>query len=131
MSPDRPLPLVGALAVAALLCNCGSSSPAANANTITIANYLYSPSNLSVKAGATVTVVNDDGTQHSVTSQTAFGNFVLGAVSGVQFDTTPFTNTTTFSISASAPAGTVVPYFCTVHKGTMGMGQGQITIAAP
>ena len=129
MSPNRPLPFLGVLAAAALLCNCGSSSPAAN--TITIANYLFNPSNLSVTAGATVTVVNEDGTQHSVTSQTAFGNYVLGAVNAVQFDTMPFVGTTTFGISAAAQAGTVVPYFCTVHKGTMGMGQGQITIAAP
>jgi len=134
VSPNRPLyifsVLANLLAIAAVLSNCGGSSTPA-ANTITISNYTYSPSNLSVTPGTTVTVVNQDGTNHSLTSQSALGSYTAGAVNGVQFDTGPFTGTASFTISSTAQVGSVIPYFCTVHKGTMGMGQGQITIVAP
>ena len=118
------------LCVGVLLSNCGSS-PSNSANTITIANYTYTPSNLSVPAGTTVTVVNRDGTNHSLTSQSALGNYTPGAVNSVQFDTGPFAGTANFTISSTAQVGTVIPYFCTVHKATMGMGQGQITVTGP
>ena len=131
LSVYRSLYVLSVLAVAAFSVNCGSSSSTPAANTITISSFLYSPTNLSVQPGATVTVVNADGTQHSVTSQTAMGAFTAGAVNNVQFDTGAFTGTKTFTISATATVGTVIPYFCIVHLGTMGMGQGQITIVAP
>jgi plastocyanin len=98
------------------------------APTITIQNFAYSPSNLDVSPGDTVAVVNHDAVSHSVTSQSATGNFTPGAVSGVQFDTGVFAAnaTATFTIPASAPANTVVPYYCSVHL--QGMGQGTVTI---
>ncbi|MGO9063570.1 MAG: plastocyanin/azurin family copper-binding protein [Myxococcaceae bacterium] len=130
MSLHRPLRLLVVLAASAFLWTCGSSSTPA-LNTITISNYTYSPSNLSVQPGTTVTVINADGTDHSVTSQTALSTYAPGAVDNVQFDTGPFVGRTTFTISSTAQAGTVIPYYCSVHKGTMGMGQGQITIVAP
>ncbi|MGO9829697.1 MAG: hypothetical protein ACLPJH_06115 [Myxococcaceae bacterium] len=130
MSLPRPVRHVVVLAATAFLWTCGSSSTP-SANTITIANYTYSPSNLLVQPGATVTVVNADGTDHSLTSQSAMNMYTPGAVNNVQFDTGPFVGTTTFTISSTAQVGTVIPYFCTVHKATMGMGQGQIAIIAP
>ena len=98
------------------------------APTITIQNNAYSPSNLDVSPGDTVTVINQDAVPHSVTSQSATGNFTPGAVNGVAFDTGVFAAnaTATFTIPASAPANTVVPYYCTVHL--QGMGQGTVTI---
>ena len=100
------------------------------ANTIVISNYEYNPTNLSVKPGTTVTVINEDsGTQHSVTSESVAGAYTPGVVNGVQFDTGAFTGTTTFTIPSTATAGTVIPYFCTVHLSMMG--PGQITIVAP
>jgi plastocyanin len=101
-------------------------APAAAA-TITIQNNAFSPLNLTVAAGATVTVMNMDTVQHSVTSETAKGNFQPGAVNGVSFDTGNFTaGTQTFTITASATAGTVVPYYCRVH--TSSMTEGTLTI---
>jgi plastocyanin len=114
----------------ALACHCGSSTPLP-ANTIAISNFQYSPTNLSVTPGTTVTVENRDPMQHSLTSETQFGMYVAGAVANVSFDTGAFEGANaSFVIPSSATPGTVIPYFCTVHTNTMGMGQGQITIVA-
>ncbi len=95
--------------------------------TITIQNFAFSPSNLAVPAGATVNVVNKDSAPHSVTSESTVGNFTPGGVNGVSFDTGTFTaGTRTFTISQSAPSGTVVPYYCAVHLSAMP--QGTVTI---
>jgi plastocyanin len=95
--------------------------------TITIQNFAYSPSNLDVPPGATVTVVNRDSVAHSVTSESALGNFTPGGVNGVSFDTGNFAaGTRSFTIPPSAPMGTVVPYYCVPH--TSGMPQGTVTI---
>jgi plastocyanin len=100
----------------------------AAAPTITIQNFAFSPSNLDVAPGDTVTVMNMDTAPHSVTSESATGNFTLGAVSGVQFDTGILNAgaSGTFTIPASAPANTVLPYFCKVHW--QNMPQGTVTI---
>jgi plastocyanin len=116
------------LVVAVIAARCGGAQTPAGP-TITISSYAYSPSNLSVKAGTTVTVVNQDSVAHTLTSQSTASSYQPGAVNGVQFDTGSFTGTTTFTIPAAAPTGTVIPYYCTVH-GRM-MGTGQITIASP
>jgi plastocyanin len=119
-----------ALAVLAVGCSCGNSgSSNNNPNTITIQSFAYSPANLSVKPGATITVVNRDTDKHSVTSTTSDTSFTPGEMNGVSFDTGAFNGTTSFTISASAAPGTVVPYFCVPH-GSM-MGHGTITIVAP
>lgn len=101
----------------------------AGAFTITISNFTFSPTNLTVPPCATVTVVNKDSVTHSVTSQSAPGKFTFGSVAGVSFDTGPFTGTKTFTIPGNAPDGTVVPYFCTVHRQGMA-NSAQITISA-
>jgi len=97
--------------------------------TVTIANFAFSPANLSVPAGATVTVTNLDGESHTVTSESAPGTFTPGAVNGVSFDTGPIPpgGTATFTIPANAPPGTVIPYFCTLHLQTMA-NTGLITV---
>jgi plastocyanin len=123
------LPLA-ALAALMVGCSCGDSgSSKSNPNTITIQSFAYSPANLSVKPGTTITVVNRDSDQHSVTSTTSDTSFTPGAVKGVSFDTGSFNGTTTFTLSASAPPGTVVSYFCVSH-GSM-MGHGTITVVSP
>ena len=63
--------------------------------------------------------VQTDGTEHSVTSQAAAGSFTPGSVAGVSFDTGIFAGMATFTIPASAPVGTVVPYYCRVHTSMM------------
>jgi plastocyanin len=111
----------------------GSSSPASpqqgSGFFITIKNMAFSPVDLRVPPGATVTVVNQDGsTQHSVTSEAAANDFTPGGVSSITFDTGAFTGTKTFTIPPTAATSTVVPYYCTVHKGTMTTPNGSITI---
>jgi plastocyanin len=88
----------------------------------------FSPLNLHVPAGATVSVVNKDGIQHSVTSETAANMFTPGSVGGIQFDTGLFTSTASFTIPANAATGTVVPYYCKNHTNTMATPTGTITI---
>jgi plastocyanin len=126
---------------AALLAACGSSGSGGGGTTttqgtgggsgftITIQNMAFSPQQLAVPPGATVTVMNQDGaTPHSVTSETADGAFTPGSVGGVQFDTGPFTGQRTFTIPANAQASTVIPFYCTVHKGAMATPNGSIRI---
>jgi len=131
----------------ALAAACGGTSPsggppaapAGGASTpsyvVTIENLAYSPTDLSVPPGATVTVVNADGMLHSVTSESAPGAFRPGAVGGVAFDTGEFASgSRSFTIPASAPGGTVIPYFCTFHRAAMSTPNGTLTVtnnAAP
>jgi plastocyanin len=139
-----------ALTLAGVLAACGGSSsnpmaptptttvtptptPTATptaAATITIQAFTWMPQNLEVAPGTTVTVVNKDNTQHSVTSEATPGAFTPGAVNGVQFDSGAFgTGTRTFTIPANAPVGTVIPYYCTVHLSNM-VNMPTITIVA-
>jgi plastocyanin len=123
---------VGALAVA----GCGSSydddtgASAPPGFFITIAGLRFSPLDLTVPPGATVTVVNQDAEAHSVTSAATAGTFTPGSVAGISFDTGAFTGTATFTIPASAAEGAVIPYYCSTHLGTMATPNGTITIGA-
>ncbi len=97
---------------------------------ITISNMSFSPLDLRVPPGATVTVVNKDGMDHSVTSEASVGSYTPGAPSGVTpFDTGVFASgQRTFTIPASVAAGTVIPYYCTVHRQAMTTPNGTITV---
>jgi plastocyanin len=129
------MPGVVAAVFAAAIAGCGpttSSSPAppptTSGFTITISNLSFSPLNLHVPPGGTVTVVNQDSVVHSVTSEASPNAFTNGSVSGIAFDTGLFTGTRTFTIPANAPTGAVVPYFCMNHRGMMNTPNGSITI---
>jgi len=72
--------LLGALGITA----CGGSSPtasnggskpgaAASSASVSIQNYTYSPSNVSINAGGSVQWANNDATTHSVTADAAGG----------------------------------------------------------
>jgi plastocyanin len=132
-------------AIAGLAAGCGGSSggstptPTPTPTTpttptgffITISGLRFSPLNLDVPPGATVTVVNQDGaTQHSVTSEERAGAFTPGAVGGVAFDTNIFTGQQSFTIPMNAAEGTVVPYYCRNHMSTMVTPTGTVTIRA-
>lgn len=94
----------------------GTDGGTASALTLHIKGFAFSPETMTVPAGATVQVFNDDGaTPHSVTSEARAGSYTPGAVSGVSFDTGIFTGTRSFTIAASAPQGTVIPFYCRVH----------------
>jgi plastocyanin len=119
---------------------CGSSSDTAGSGLppgyyVTISNMTFSPQNLEVPPGATVTVVNGDSAMpHSVTSSASAGVFTPGAVAGVSFDTGLFSGQRTIAIPATAAEGTVIPYYCTSHSGLGLMrnpgGMATITIRA-
>jgi plastocyanin len=124
-----------ALGVAAAS-GCGGSSSTASTSSalppgyyIVITNMSYSPLDLSVPAGSTVTVVNRDvGMPHSVTQQAAPGAFTPGAPSGTPFDTGLFTGTRSFVVPAGLATGTVLHYYCASHGATMTTPNGTITI---
>jgi plastocyanin len=135
--------IAASIAVAFAVAACGSSSnssmpapaapPASPASPttgffITISGMAFSPLDLHVPPGGTVTVVNQDGIPHSVTSEASPNAFVAGSVAGVSFDTGLFTGTKTFTIPSTAAAGTAVPYFCMNHRNTMATPNGTITI---
>ena len=126
------LALVAALGAGALAA-CGGSSSSNNKNLppgyyITISSMRFSPLNLAVPPGKTVTVLNDDSMEHSVTSQTTAGSFTPGAVAGVSFDTGNFVGQRSFTIPSTAPEGTVIPYYCRTHLASMATPNGTITI---
>lgn len=116
------------------LAACGATSgPASSGNTflIRISSLRFIPQDLTVPPGATIVVRNEDPMPHSVTSAASPDAFTPGSVAGVSFDTGPFSNgQTSFRIPSTAPEGTVVPFYCTVHGGVMNTPHGSITIRA-
>ena len=104
------------------------SGVSATAALVTIQSFMYAPLNFTVAPGATVTVQNMDSVPHSLTSEAATGNFTLGGVNGVMFDTGIILagGSAQITIPATAQSGTVIPFFCKVH--TSAMPQGTITI---
>lgn len=129
------LSLLAAAGVAGVTACGGSSSDDGGDDLpagfyITISGMRFAPLDLAVPPGATVTVLNRDGEVHSVTSQSAPSTFAPGGVAGVTFDTGLFLNQRTFTIPASAPEGTVIPYYCTSHRELMATPNGTITIRA-
>jgi plastocyanin len=132
---------VSFLAVGAILLACGGGyssddggDPAPQEQgstfTIVISGMTFSPAQLQVTPGATVTVQNLDSMPHSVTSQAMENAFTPGEVAGVAFDTGAFTGTRTIAIPTDAAIGTVIPYYCTTHLGTMVTPNGSIVVAA-
>lgn len=108
--------------------NSGIDAAGTGPYTITIQAFAYDPANIDVPAGETLWVVNNDEEAHSVTSESKMGDYTLGAVNGVQFDTGNIDTNTRLKVvlPPNAPPGTLVPYYCSVHKATMP--QGTVTI---
>ncbi len=122
---------------AAALLACGSSAigplvPADTGQLITIVNYQYIPQRLEVVAGSSVLIRNEDPFPHTLTSESAPGAYTPGAVNGVSFDSDviPKSSTRTISIPATAPVGTVVPYYSKLDGPSM-VNQGEIEVVAP
>jgi plastocyanin len=103
--------------------------------TLTIQGLTFMPDNLTVAPGATVQVLNNDGsTLHSVTSESTAGSFTPGSVSGISFDTGLFVGvgTRSFTIPADAATGTVIHYYCRNHTSMMvNAATAHITIGPP
>jgi plastocyanin len=75
-----------AIAFAVALVGCGSDddqassgSGAGGASTVTIADYLYKPADITVPKGTTVKFTNEDSTPHTATSREA-GVFESGSI---------------------------------------------------
>lgn len=110
------------LAGALLLAACGgggsgSSGPASSSgsgssgakstNSITIANFMFSPMSVSVAPGSTVSVTNKDPVTHTLTG------------TGGQFDTGDIDGGQTRTFKAPSKAGTY-HYICNIHQYMMG-----------
>jgi plastocyanin len=96
---------------------------------IVILGLVDSPERLEVPAGSTVVIENFDPVAHTVTSSSAPGTYAPGAVDGVSFDSGPISSRAAFTIPAGAPVGTVVPYFCSIHRETT-RERGEIVVVA-
>ncbi len=79
-----------------------SSGGATTGTTITIRNFAFAPSTLTVKPGATVTVHNADSAAHTVTANNK------------GFDTGDVSPGATKTFTAPSAPGTY-PYICTIH----------------
>jgi plastocyanin len=78
-------------------------------NPIVIKNFAFSPSAITVKAGSSVTWINQDGTDHTVVSDTG---------SPVAFASQNLPNGGSFSVTFSKP-GTYT-YHCSIHPSMTG-----------
>jgi plastocyanin len=81
--------------------------PSSSANTVNIKSYSFQPSTLSVPAGTTVTWINQDNAQHTVTSDKQ-GQFDSGAIAAGKKFTYTFTAPGSYS------------YHCSIHPGMKG-----------
>jgi plastocyanin len=106
------------LGFVSLAAGCSSPAPAAPAastpgpsgggNTVTITNFAFSPADLTVKTGSTVTWTNNDPASHTITAD-------AGA-----FSSDPVAKGGTYQFTFSQP-GTYA-YHCSIHpsmKGTI------------
>jgi plastocyanin len=96
----------------------GGAAPGAVAGTqIVISKFIYSPVNLMVKPGATVTVMNQDPIAHTLTASSTGG--------GIPFDTGNIDGGATGHFTAPTTPGSY-PYICIYHSNM----HGTLTVAA-
>lgn len=81
----------------------------AGKNTVLLKNSTFEPSEISIKKGETITWKNEDGYDHTVTSQEN--------ASGVNFDKS-LSGGQTFKFKFEKSGG--YPYACTIHPGMTG-----------
>src|SRR5256885_11484661 len=80
----------------------GSATTGGGATTITIQNFAYRPATITVKAGSTITVKNQDSATHTVTADNN------------AFDTGNISGGATKTMTAPSTPGSF-PYHCTIH----------------
>ena len=92
---------LGALAIAAALSLCLGAAPArAEATAVTIDNFTFTPAELTVKVGTTVTWKNHDDIPHTVVSAGKFRSKAMDTDDSYSF---------TFTAAGD------YPYFCSLH----------------
>ena len=106
MIPRTIVALAAVVALATLTLVAAGGARAGTSHTIDIANFAFSPQNLSIQVGDTVTWTNLDAVQHTATS-----------TSGA-FDSGPLDQNETYSITFTQ-AGTY-DYLCTPHPSMTG-----------
>jgi len=112
--------ILAALLGATLLAGCGGNddktakttakTTAAPADSIKIANFLYEPDPVTVKAGVKVAVTNADSAPHTVTEKSSSKVFDSGTIKGKESGSVTFSKPGTYT------------YFCEFHatmKGTV------------
>jgi plastocyanin len=78
-------------------------------NSVVIKNFAFSPAIITIKAGASVTWVNQDGTDHTVVSDTG---------SAVAFESKTLSNGGSYSFTFSKPG--TYSYHCSIHPSMTG-----------
>jgi plastocyanin len=87
-----------------------SAQPAVPAgNSVSIKNFAFDPSTLTVKAGTAVTWVNNDGALHALVSDTG---------SPVAFSSDPFATGASYTFTFTQPG--TYPYNCSIHPAMKG-----------
>lgn len=110
--------VLSALAAAALLAGCGgddkkaATKPAGAAftDTIRIADFIYEPDPVTVKAGQKIAIANADDAPHTVTEEGQMPSFDSSTIEGKQRGSVTFSKPGTYK------------YFCSFHptmKGTV------------
>ena len=109
------LPVIFVLLIAIVLTACSSgdattskttASSTSSGNTVSIANFAFSPATLPIPAGTTVTWTNNDSTTHTVTSDN--GVFDSGNLAPNAIFSYTFSNAGTFA------------YHCSLHTSMTG-----------
>jgi plastocyanin len=109
--------------------SCGSSSDSGGGDddlTIIIDNMAFETTELNALPGDTITVINDDDEDHTVTSESAqnafddSGDFDTGILEPGETDT--------FTIPFDASIGDSFFFYCDVHEATMVTPNGRIDI---
>jgi plastocyanin len=126
------VPRLRAAALSLALAACGNSenlpSGVAPKYAVKLLAYQVTPSAITVPPGQTVLFLNLDDTQdHLLASEATAGTRVRGGVNGVSFEL-PLdpAGAMPWTVPASAPPGTVLPWFCEYHptleSGTLTVG---------
>jgi len=100
--------LVSAVAPILLLSGCTQQQTNPGTNTVSIENFSFNPNTLTVPNGTTVTWINNDNVDHTVTAE------------GGLFNSGPLSNGQNFTYTFTVPG--TYNYSCSIHtsmKGTI------------
>jgi len=85
-------------------------APSGGSNSIMIKNFAFSPADLTIKTGTTVTWVNQDGAPHQIASDSG---------TPVAFNSDALANGASYQFTFTQPG--IYTYHCTIHPSMKGM----------